>query len=153
LTAVISYPEGEPHFINKYEQPCPPPCPSPCCQNPAELRLQARKTARGACLKENMFSFAVETPDGETVVTAKNGKDGYVHFPKICLNHCGTYRYVIREQACCEGGWTCDSRSYRVNVAVSEYRDGRLRARVQYPDGKPHFVNRFSCRRCRDRRL
>lgn len=150
LTAVISYPEGEPHFVNKYE-PSEPPCL--CCQSPVELSLQARKTARGACLKENMFSFAVETPGGEILVTAKNGKDGLVRFPKICLNRCGTYRYVIRELACGGDGWTRDSRIYRVNVTVTEDRNGKLTARVQYPDGKPQFVNRFSCGRRRGWRV
>jgi len=71
-----------------------------------------------------------------------------VIFPALYFDKPGTYRYTIKELTPSSYCWKTDRRVYLAVVTVEACR-GRLRARVDYPDGKPCFCNVYTCCRCR----
>jgi pilin isopeptide linkage protein len=68
--------------------------------------------------------------------------EGNVIFSQIMLTEPGFYVFYIREKTPSGNGWITDRRIYTMTVTVTEDERG-LRARVDYPDGFPMFLNLY----------
>ncbi|MCL2336550.1 MAG: SpaA isopeptide-forming pilin-related protein [Firmicutes bacterium] len=130
LIASVSYPDGFPGFTDTF------------APAPAELLLTATKTAVGAPLLADMFSFAVFDTVGNPLVSAVNDAAGNVAFPAIELPGPGVYDYTVRETGS-PAGWTADTTVYPVVVTVTDDGVGQLIVAVSYPEGFPEFTNTF----------
>jgi pilin isopeptide linkage protein len=67
-----------------------------------------------------------------------------IDFPKLTFTASGKYSYTVKELTPSGGGWKTDGRVYRIVVNVDEDENGELVAKVEYPDGFPSFVNKYS---------
>jgi pilin isopeptide linkage protein len=65
---------------------------------------------------------------------------GAVEFPAIRFTESGRYVFTIREISEPDDYWFTDFNEYRAVVTVTE-KNGSLTAAIEYPDGKPEFVN------------
>jgi pilin isopeptide linkage protein len=69
--------------------------------------------------------------------------DDNVQFPNVCYTEPGVYHYTIRETSEPGNGWITDSSEYPVVVTVTDDGHGHLTANVEYPEGKPKFINKY----------
>jgi pilin isopeptide linkage protein len=69
--------------------------------------------------------------------------DANVKFPDICFDKAGVYEYTISETDVSGDGWITDPREYPVIITVTDDGHGKLTAHVEYPHGKPEFVNKY----------
>ena len=67
-----------------------------------------------------------------------------VVFPPIYFYEPGVYEFTIRELSPSRRCWSTDRTVYRAVVTVEEL-NGKLKARVDYPDGNPCFCNVYTC--------
>ena len=63
-------------------------------------------------------------------------------FPELTFDAPGVYNYTIREHDTDDRQWIIDERVFRVIITVIDNGSGTLEASVEYPDGKPIFINR-----------
>ena len=63
-------------------------------------------------------------------------------FPELTFDAPGVYNYTIREHDTDDRQWIIDERVFRVVITVITTSNGTLEASVEYPDGKPIFINR-----------
>jgi len=64
-----------------------------------------------------------------------------VLFPELCFTKVGKYYYTMREITPSGKGWQTDPKEYRVVISVTQKKDGKMEASVDYPDGFPVFEN------------
>ena len=69
-------------------------------------------------------------------------------FPKLKFDKPGVYRYTIKELTPSDRHWRTDRRVYPVVVTVEYGNDGKLVAKVYYPNGFPKFVNKYCKPKC-----
>jgi len=67
------------------------------------------------------------------------------NFPALTFTSPGIYTYTVKELSPSDDEWKTDDRVYRVVVTVTVTGDGTLAASVEYPDGKPRFINKYKC--------
>jgi len=100
------------------------------------------------------ISSQTETVDGITetefkyLTKASNPGGGVdddinVLFPDVCFYKEGVYEFTVRETSVSGDGWTTDPREYPVIVTVTDDGHGKLTAHVEYPEGKPKFINKY----------
>lgn len=68
-----------------------------------------------------------------------------IKFGALTFNKPGRYHYTIKELSSPGHGWAIDKRVFRVTIVVVDNQQGQLVCSAEYPDGKPQFVNVFSC--------
>jgi len=68
-----------------------------------------------------------------------------INFPALTFTSAGVYTYTIKELTPSDDDWQTDDRVYRAVVKVTDDGEGGLKAAVEYPDGFPKFVNRYTC--------
>ena len=64
-------------------------------------------------------------------------------FPELTFTAPGIYKYTVKEHEPPDDWWEKDGREYRVVITVEDTGGGALAARVEYPDGRPRFVNKY----------
>lgn len=69
--------------------------------------------------------------------------DANVLFPDICFDEAGVYEFTVKETSVSGDGWITDPREYPVIVTVTDDGHGHLTAHVEYPEGKPEFINKY----------
>ncbi|MDR1102028.1 MAG: hypothetical protein LBL34_06745 [Clostridiales bacterium] len=132
LVANVSYPEGQPTFVNTYIPP-----------KPVIVKVPITKTAVGETLQAGQFTFeAVSASDPSLIVAGTNDESGNAALD-LMFNHAGTYAFNVIEAASADSDWTTDSRSYPLTVTVTDDGSGQLVAAVDYPEGQPTFVNTY----------
>jgi pilin isopeptide linkage protein len=67
-------------------------------------------------------------------------------FPSLSFDSPGVYSYTIKELSKSGHGWITDSRIYRVIITVKYNNIDKLTSSIDYPDGRPLFVNKY-CRK------
>lgn len=110
---------------------------------PVNVNLQGTKTAVGAPLPGDFFTFGVFDQNGNLVVTATADAAGNIIFPAITFTEPGTFNYTVREITPAGDGWIPDTGVFRVIITVIDNGDGQLVATVDYPDGPLSFTNTF----------
>jgi pilin isopeptide linkage protein len=136
LTAVVTYPDGVPHFVNT----------SMRIVTPVKVPITAKKYLIGGCLCcfADMFGFVLRDSKGNEIGTAKNDGCGDIVFPELTFHDAGEYVYTLSEADDCHPCIMCDRRTVTVTVTVTSDDDGNLTAAVTY-DGEetpPTFINR-----------
>jgi pilin isopeptide linkage protein len=139
LVASVSFPNGFPSFTNTFEQPL----------QPATAIIKAKKCLCGGRLCGNDFTFAVFDQNGNEVARATNNACGNIIFPALTFTQPGVFHFTVRElkpSGCC---FKMDDRVFPVTVTVTNNGKGQLVATINYPNGKPVFVNhvRDCCRK------
>ncbi len=115
------------------------------------------KTLTGRDMAENeTFSFEVVEIIGEkegaavSTGTASKGSNGIpvnISFTQVTydMDDVGTHEYVIRETGKDGNGITLSKAEYKVEVTVSDQRDGRLGVAASYENGQtPSFENTYT---------
>jgi pilin isopeptide linkage protein len=138
LVTSVSYPEGQPVFVNTFEA-------IPPVYIPVNVTLRAKKTVCGGCLRAGMFRFGLFDAYCHEVAQATNDACGNITFPALTLNQPGVYNFTIRELTPSGCGWVTDKRVFAVTVTVTDSGNGKLTANLSYPNGYPHFINRRCC--------
>ena len=67
-----------------------------------------------------------------------------MQFPELCFTEAGIYSYTIRETTPSNKFWQTDRREFRVIITIEKDANGNLVSFVDYPDGYPEFVNKYS---------
>ena len=62
---------------------------------------------------------------------------------KLTFDKPGVYEYTMEELTKSGNGWTTDDGEFKVIVRVEDDGHGKLTATVEYPDGNPHFENKY----------
>ncbi|HEM4697036.1 TPA: LPXTG cell wall anchor domain-containing protein, partial [Streptococcus suis] len=70
----------------------------------------------------------------EEVATAKNDKDGNVKFKELTFDKAGTYTYTVTEVVGGDTAIIYDSLKIKVTVVVTDDGEGKLIAKVEYPE-------------------
>ncbi|HEM3214410.1 TPA: hypothetical protein U0918_002050, partial [Streptococcus suis 12814] len=70
----------------------------------------------------------------EEVATAKNDKDGNVKFKELTFDKAGTYTYTVTEVVGGDTAIIYDSLEIKVTVVVTDDGEGKLVAKVEYPE-------------------
>jgi len=106
------------------------------------------KTLTNKTLEADMFSFVVEeeAPNGEekVVATGTNDADGKITFSKITYTAAGEHTYTITEVNGGAGGIGYDSTEHTVKVYVTDNQEGKLKAKVEYPEDGVVFNNTYT---------
>jgi len=124
--AHVDYPDGTPSFNNHFYS------------QPTAADIIAYKVIRGGTGME-VFNFELLDASGDVIATAQNDALGVIHFPSISYSMPGIYTYTIRETGTYPG-WIIDPGEFHVIVRVI---DSGIVISIEYPDGPPHFFNRF----------
>ncbi|WP_153992289.1 Spy0128 family protein, partial [Streptococcus suis] len=96
--------------------------------------LAVKKTLTGRELKEDEFEFVLKNEANEEVATAKNDKDGNVKFKELTFDKAGTYTYTVTEVVGGDTAIIYDSLKIKVTVVVTDDGEGKLIAKVEYPE-------------------
>ncbi|MCY7216623.1 Cna B-type domain-containing protein, partial [Streptococcus cristatus] len=137
LEASVSYDNNNSTFENTYK-----------AKN-AKASLEVTKKLIGRNLETDMFEFALTDQVGN-VETAKNGADGKVKFKELSFDEEGTYTYTIKEvkAGTTENGITYDAKTVTAKVTVTDDKEGKLHAAVEYSsdasDGSTTFTNVYT---------
>jgi pilin isopeptide linkage protein len=137
LIATVTYPNGQPTFVNTFVQP-----------EPTTATIRACKQVCGACLCAGDFTFGLFDESGNEAAQATNDACGNIVFPEFTFTEPRVFNYTMRElnaPSCC---WVIDTREYPVIVTVTADGAGQLAANIDYPNGFPVFVNRFCPTQC-----
>jgi len=137
LFVEVSFPEGFPSFTNVFEQPL----------QPATAIIQAKKILCGGCLNGNDFTFAVFDQSGNEVTRATNNACGKIVFAPISFTQAGMFNFTVRELNPSSHDVITDAHVFPVVVTVADNGERQLVATVNYPAGKPGFVNHV-CKAC-----
>ena len=137
LVADISYPKGEPRFINTYKN-------KPA--KPARICLQGKKVVCGTCLSKDTFAFSIFDAVGRAVAHAHNDKNGNISFPALTFGRPGVFSYTMQEDPHPSKNWITDKRQYPIVITVLAGAENKLIAIATYPDGLPVFVNQYAPR-------
>jgi pilin isopeptide linkage protein len=132
LIADVTYPDGQPTFVNIYAAPAPAP---------VEVTLQGRKRVCGVCMRANLFTFGLFDQNENEVSRTANDANGFIDFPSVTFDQPGVYKYTIRELNVSGCGWVMDSSVYPVLVTVAANGSGQLTASLSYPNAFPVFLN------------
>lgn len=62
-------------------------------------------------------------------------------FPALEFTEVGVYTYKVKEIEAKHQNWIPDKREYTVVITVKDTGEGKLEARVSYPDGNIKFCN------------
>jgi len=62
---------------------------------------------------------------------------------KLTFDTPGVYEYTMEELTKSGNGWKTDDGEFRVIVKVDDDGEGKLVAKVEYPDGEPNFENKY----------
>ncbi|CYW52509.1 Spy0128 family protein [Streptococcus suis] len=100
----------------------------------AKAELAVKKTLTGRELKEDEFEFVLKNEANEEVATAKNDKDGNVKFKELTFDKAGTYTYTVTEVVGGDTAIIYDSLKIKVTVVVTDDGEGKLIAKVEYPE-------------------
>lgn len=125
-TADVDYPDGPPLFNNIF------------LSQPTEAEIIAYKVIIGGTGTE-IFNFELLDDNGDVIATAQNDPLGVIHFPPIAYSMPGEHTYTIRETGTYPG-WIIDPGVFHVIVRTI---DGGIVTSIEYPEGPPHFFNRF----------
>ncbi|WP_156469091.1 Spy0128 family protein, partial [Streptococcus sp. DD04] len=137
LEASVSYDNNNSTFENTYK-----------AKN-AKASLEVTKKLTGRNLEADMFEFALTDQVGN-VETAKNGADGKVKFKELSFDEEGTYTYTIKEvkAGTTENGIAYDAKTVTAKVTVTDDKEGKLHAAVEYSsdasDGSTTFTNVYT---------
>ena len=137
LEATVTYDNNDSTFENTYK-----------AEN-AKASLEVTKKLTGRNLEADMFEFALTDQVGN-VETAKNGADGKVKFKELSFDEEGTYTYTIKEvkAGTTENGITYDAKTVTAKVTVTDDKEGKLHASVEYSsdasDGSTTFTNVYT---------
>ncbi|MDR3149568.1 MAG: hypothetical protein LBT88_06115 [Oscillospiraceae bacterium] len=131
LTASAAYPNGVPGFVNTYSG------------TPTSESVYVYKELLGWNHPELQFEFGLYDDSGNLLETAQNS-NGVAQFPLITYTSPGVYNYTVREISTSGNGWTTDSSNYPIEVTVTDDGMGNLVTDIDYPQGQPVFVNRYS---------
>ncbi|CYW51669.1 LPXTG-motif cell wall anchor domain-containing protein [Streptococcus suis] len=85
-------------------------------------------------MKEDEFEFVLKNEANEEVATAKNDKDGNVKFKELTFDKAGTYTYTVTEVVGGDTAIIYDSLKIKVTVVVTDDGEGKLIAKVEYPE-------------------
>lgn len=129
LVAKANYISGTPVFKNTYEA------------NVDSVVIEASKTLEGQELKKGQFKFELIDQDNTVIQTKENNAEGQVIFDEITYKKAGNYNYTIREVEGKQVGVTYDDTVHKVNVSVTDDREGTLTAKIQYADKLLEFNN------------
>ncbi|MCL4913425.1 Spy0128 family protein, partial [Streptococcus suis] len=121
LSAAVSYSDETP-FNNTY------------AVSSTRAELAVKKTLTGRELKEDEFEFVLKNEANEEVATAKNDKDGNVKFKELTFDKAGTYTYTVTEVVGGDTAIIYDSLKIKVTVVVTDDGEGKLIAKVEYPE-------------------
>ncbi|MGQ7308288.1 Spy0128 family protein [Streptococcus suis] len=121
LSAAVSYSDETP-FNNTY------------AVSGTRAELAVKKTLTGRELKEDEFEFVLKNEANEEVATAKNDKDGNVKFKELTFDKAGTYTYTVTEVVGGDTAIIYDSLEIKVTVVVTDDGEGKLVAKVEYPE-------------------
>ncbi|HEM5068246.1 TPA: LPXTG cell wall anchor domain-containing protein, partial [Streptococcus suis] len=121
LSAAVSYSDETP-FNNTY------------AVSATRAELAVKKTLTGRELKEDEFEFVLKNEANEEVATAKNDKDGNVKFKELTFDKAGTYTYTVTEVVGGDTAIIYDSLEIKVTVVVTDDGEGKLVAKVEYPE-------------------
>ncbi|MDY7303815.1 FctA domain-containing protein [Streptococcus suis] len=121
LSAAVSYSDETP-FNNTY------------AVSGTRAELAVKKTLTGRELKEDEFEFVLKNEANEEVATAKNDKDGNVKFKELTFDKAGTYTYTVTEVVGGDTAIIYDSLKIKVTVVVTDDGEGKLIAKVEYPE-------------------
>ncbi|WP_148881744.1 Spy0128 family protein, partial [Streptococcus sp. Marseille-P7376] len=137
LEGSVSYDNNNSTFENTYK-----------AKN-AKASLEVTKKLTGRNLEADMFEFALTDQVGN-VETAKNGADGKVKFKELSFDEEGTYTYTIKEvkAGTTENGIAYDAKTVTAKVTVTDDKEGKLHAAVEYSsdasDGSTTFTNVYT---------
>ncbi|MDR0896817.1 MAG: InlB B-repeat-containing protein [Oscillospiraceae bacterium] len=132
LVASVDHPFGVAAFSNTY------------ATSPAVVTPVATKTASGAALPAERFTFGLYNFDTEALVdTATNTGDGRVTFGDLTFESPGVYTYQVREITPPGGGWTHDATVYTATVTVSDDGAGQLVSNIEFSPSEPSFHNTY----------
>ena len=108
---------------------------------PGTLTLTAGKTLTGRAVKEGEFTFNLLDTQKNVVATAVNREDGSIVFQRDGFyTETGEYDYTIVEVNNGLSGVAYDNNEYAVHVSVAANNEGRLAAKVIYPEGSDEIV-------------
>ena len=109
-----------------------------------ELILSTTKKLIGRELKAGEFAFILTDENGNKISQGYNDKNGIVNFDRITYDQVGEYHYIISELKGTDDRIIYDSKQYNVIVRVTDNNKGNLEVEVDYPNGKPVFVNSYN---------
>ncbi|WP_445512937.1 Spy0128 family protein [Streptococcus suis] len=121
LSAAVSYSDETP-FNNTY------------AVSGTRAELAVKKTLTGRELKKDEFEFVLKNEANDEVATAKNDKDGNVKFKELTFDKAGTYTYTVTEVVGGDTAIIYDSLEIKVTVVVTDDGEGKLVAKVEYPE-------------------
>lgn len=92
---------------------------------------------------ETFYYHVTDKATGEVVSTGWNLKNGSINFTRVDYdeNDVGVHTYEISEVDYGKDGIAYDKTIFTVKVAVSDAERGKLKAEVEYVDGKVEFIN------------
>jgi len=136
LVATAEYPDGTPLFTNVFS----------CV--PIKITICAEKIICGIRIDDQRgydlcFTFGLFNEQNEMIATARN-YDGIAAFRRLLFTAPGVYNYTIKELTepfCC--GWKTDDTIFPVEITVIPDINGKLEAHINFPNGKPVFINKF----------
>lgn len=110
------------------------------------VTLAAKKRFRGGALAGNDFSFALykgDKAEGTPIETVTNDEKGNITFQPINYTEAGDYEYTIKEVTGNDQTIVYDGQKVKVEVSVTDNKNGTLDATVTYGGDKavPTFTN------------
>lgn len=110
------------------------------------VTLAAKKRFTGGALAGNDFSFALyrgDKAEGTPIETVTNDEKGNITFQPINYTEAGDYEYTIKEVTGNDQTIVYDGQKVKVEVSVTDNKNGTLDATVTYGDDKavPTFTN------------
>ncbi|MDD5922142.1 MAG: FctA domain-containing protein [Eubacteriales bacterium] len=108
--------------------------------------LKGTKSVKGKGLKADQFQFSLMDKDNNVLSTAKNDADGSFTFDALNYTEADagkTFTYYVSEVNDGQGGYTYDSKVYKVTVKVTDPGNGALETEFS-TDGDITFVNTYA---------
>jgi hypothetical protein len=128
-TADVYFPDGTPTFNNDFHS------------EPSTAEIIAFKVIVGGTGME-VFNFELLDENGDVIETAQNDALGVIHYPPLTYTAPGVYTYTTRETGVYPG-WIVDPGEFHVIVTVEDIGGELMVTSIEYPEGPPHFSNRF----------